>query len=726
MRSIRSRSSALSIVLGAVTATLLVGVALLPSPAQGTFAAPAASAGAHAERAKAASVLEELDLDEHDHSHGFELHYFDDDVPAAGGGRVVRASDDITSFRPEDSSVSVEEAENLNLRDVFEQLGPEAAQWYQHVLALADPFMEGRAPGTKGIEIAAQYIEWNMQQIGLKPAFQDTTVESTDKAWNTFRQPFTFTYMGQPVQVKKAEVEVGGAKRETLKEGEDFVVLGNSASDEVTGPISFVGYAIEDGPNSYSSFGANDDLTGRIALVLRYEPIGKDGKSRWDDERFSQHAALRNKLMACVERGAKGIIVVNPPGAVDAAEGLETLESSSRFRPRMQVPVIQLSEIAADLLVEAVDAQHRNLHTLSQLADEGRITVEHFTDDMPVRIATEVVQGRLATDNVAGVLEGKGDLADRWIVIGGHYDHLGYGYTGVRKRSQIGLVHPGADDNASGTAAILLLANRIANYYEGAPEDASLRSILFIAFSAEEAGLHGSRYFVEHPSMPMESIDIMLNFDMVGRLRNDELSVSGTGTAKEFDELLKPHFEASGLTIKASPGGRGPSDHSNFFGKGVPVLFPFTGLHEEYHTADDKGFTVNPAGAMKVIDLVEAIALEMVSRPDSLTFVRDTTPEAGPPRGDNRVRLGIMPAYGAEIDTGVMIEVVSPGTSAEKAGIKPGDILLTWNDDVLVDGQALMEKLSQANPGDKVMIKVQRGSDTLTLEVTLQASESTR
>jgi len=704
---------------------LLCGVlALISAPVNGTASSHAESAAISASLAP--HVHEELDLDEHDHSHGFELHYYDDDVTpvTSGGGRVVRASDDITSFRPTDSSVTVEEAENLNLRDVFEQLGPEAAMWYQHVLTMADPFMEGRGPGTKGIEIAAQYIQWNMEQMGLQPAFHSTKVESTDAAWNTYRQPFTFTYMGQPVEVTQAVLEVNGTP---LQDGNEFVVLGNSATDDVTGPLSFAGYAIENGPNSYTSFSREDDLTGRIAIVLRYEPINAEGKSKWDDERFSTHAALRGKLDACEERGAKAIIVVNPPGAVDAAPGLESLEASSRFRPRMRVPIVQMSIEAADALVRRADPEGRDLMTLRTLADEGTLTVTHFKDDVTARVATKVEQGRLLTDNVAGVLQGKGDLADRWIVIGGHYDHLGYGYTGVRNREQIGLVHPGADDNASGIAAILLLANRLTNYYEKAPADASLRSILFITFSAEEAGLHGSRYFVENSPIPMENVDIMFNFDMVGRLRNDELSISGTGTAKEFDEILTPHFEASGLTIKASPGGRGPSDHSEFFRKGVPVLFPFTGLHDLYHTADDKGHTVNPAGAIKIVDLMEAIALEMISRPDSLTFVRDTTSEnAGPARAGNNVRLGVMPAYGVELDTGVMIEDVSPGTAAEKAGIKSGDILLAWNDQVLADGQSLMNQLRAAKAGDVVKMKVKRGEETLVLDVTLQAADTPR
>lgn len=660
--------------------------------------------------------------DDHDHNHGFAEHFYDDDVKPAragggGGGRIVHAPDDITSFAPKESMAGID-ASAINLHEVFMQLGAEAAAWYQHVLTLSDPFMEGRGPGTHGIEVAADYIEWNMRQAGLEAAFADEN--GNEQA--TFRQPFTFSYMGQPSAVSEAKVEVAG---KALADGKDFVVFGNSGSDDVTGPVSFVGYAIEDGPNSYSSFGAEDDLTGRIALMLRYEPIGPDGKSRWDDERFSPHAALRGKLLACTDRGAKAIIIVNPPGAVNAAEGLETLESSSRIRPRMKVPVIQMSQEAADELLRNADANGRDLATLRSLADEGKIMVAHLGDDVAVHISTKVEQGRIKTENVAGVLKGKGDLADRWVVIGGHYDHLGYGYTGVRKRDQIGLVHPGADDNASGTAGVLMLAQRLSAEYAKSPEDASLRSVLFIAFSAEEAGLFGSKHFVDHPCMPLETVDLMLNFDMIGRLRDDQLSISGTGTAKEFDEILTPIFEASGLTINASRGGRGPSDHASFFAKGIPVLFPFTGLHDEYHTADDKGATVNPAGAIKVIDLAQAIAMEMVTRPGSLTFVRDTTPEAGAaPQRNAPTRLGIMPDYGADLDTGVRIDSVSDDSPAKRGGLHDGDTLLTWNGEAIDGARGLMEKLQSSKPGDKVTFKVLRDGKTVECTVTLEAQRS--
>lgn len=704
-------------------ASLLLAVVAFIQPAQALPSATERSAEATSTTNHATSLAARDELEEeHIHEHGFELFYYDDDVAPVGGGKVVPASDDITSFRPGERSEAVKEAEKISLRNVFDTLGEETAIWYQHVLALADPYMEGRAPGTHGIEVAADYIEWNMKQIGLEPAFKDNKVESTDSAWNTYRQPFDFTYMGAPSKVTVATADIDGEK---LKDGTDFVVFGNSGTDDITGAITFVGYAIDSGPNSYTSFAREDDLTGRIALVLRYEPLNSDGHSKWSDERFSANAALVGKLRACTERGAKAIVVVNPPGAVDANEGLETLEASSRYRPRMDVPVIQVTPELADKLVKQADQQGRDLMTLRTMADDGETTAIHFKDSVNMHIATDVQPGRLETENVGGILRGKGDLADQWVVIGGHYDHIGYGYTGVRDRENIGIVHPGADDNASGTAGVLILANRMKQYYDAAPDDASLRSVLFLTFSAEEAGLFGSRAFVNDPSIPLENVNIMINFDMIGRLRSDELSVSGTGTAKEFDELLLPHFEASGLTIKSSRGGRGPSDHANFFNKGIPVLFPFTGLHDEYHTAADKGFTVNPAGAMRVIDLTQAIAMDFVSRPERLTFVKDTTPEdiVAPQRATG-VRLGVMPAYGAELEKGVLIDSVSPESAAAKGGLKDGDTIIAWNGDELEGASALMTKLRASKPGDKIKLSVLRDNKPVELEVTLEAQSS--
>jgi hypothetical protein len=376
-------------------------------------------------------------------------------------------------------------------------------------------------------------------------------------------------------------------------------------------------------------------------------------------------------------------------------------------------------EVAGALLA-AADPQKRTLDQLRRLADTGEVGTVALADDVRVSIVTDLeVEERLHTRNIGGVLRGRGELAEKWIVIGGHYDHVGYGYTGAQP-DNVGRLHPGADDNASGTAGVMVLARRFAKAYAEAGEEANLRSILFLAFAGEEAGLQGSRHYVEHPTVQAADISAMINMDMIGRLRDGQLSVGGTGTATQFAEILTPLFLESGLTINQSPGGRGPSDHSSFYGAGVPVLFMFTGLHSRYHQPSDYGYTVNPAGAMEVVDLVESIAMTLASHPEQMTYVAATGGGSGRDRTGSRVRLGVMPAYGAELDVGVQVEEVFPGTSAALAGVQAGDIMLAWNSQEITDGASLMEFLRAHSPGDQVRLSVLRGGERLELDITLQ------
>jgi hypothetical protein len=643
----------------------------------------------------------------------------------ARAGRVIAGPGNIRSFSPENKATHAD-ATTLDLALVFEDLGPDARQWYQHVQTLANPYFEGRAPGTEGIKAAADYIEFYFRKSGLEPAFADGKNPSSEElgggesavAWDSFRQPFFFGMPGMPSIVKKAEASIAG---EDLVDGEQFVVLGNSASLDLSAPLSFVGYGIASGEDGYSSFDDQSNLAGRIAMVLRYEPLNDEGKSRWSLDRFSSHAGIGQKLQSLQQRGAAGVIMVNPPGAVDGQTGLEPLERSSRFGQTLEIPAIQVTPEVADQLLKQADPEGRDLITLRKLADNGEIKTVNLKDDVRVSMSVEIEQGGYDTENVGGVLRGRGDLADEWLVVGAHYDHVGYGYTGARPDNR-GMLHPGADDNASGTSALLIMAQRFSEAYRKAGDETNLRSILFIAFSAEEAGLHGSRHYVRNPTVPIDTIDMMFNMDMVGRLRSDELSVSGTGTAAEFDEILTPHFTSSGLTVATSPGGFGPSDHASFFGEGIPVLFFFTGLHPEYHTPADLGHTVNPAGAAKVIDLGERILMDLASREKGLTFVNASSAE--PQRNTGaRVRLGVMPAYGEEVETGVLVDQVFESSAAFEAGIRKGDILLTWNDEDLKDGAMLMEKLRTHSPGDVVKIGVRRGEESMTFDVPLRGRE---
>ena len=535
-----------------------------------------------------------------------------------GPGRIEEAPTNLRRFSPETTLTTVD-AGNINLRQVFEDLGPDATLWYQHVQTLANPFFEGRQAGSRGFELATEYVEFYMTLYGLEPAFPAAEDEelggATDAAWVSYRQPFQFGgFPRREFDLQGEFLAIGDA---TFDHGSDFVVLPQSGGEMVTAGVTFCGYAIAEGEDGYTSFEDDTDLEGRIALVLGYEPLNDEGESQWSDRRFSRRASVSRKVDALTERGAAAVIVVNPPGAVDGSTTLPRL--GRRASGEVQdIPVVQVSADVAEYIFELGDREGHDLHSWRRGADLDEINTFDLSDDLLVTVSGQsnmvVKRSSFESYNVGGVLRGKGDLADKWIVLGGHYDHVGYGRGN-------GSVHPGADDNASGTSGMLILAKRLTEHYAQSDDDDDLRSILFMAFGAEEAGLRGSAHYVKEPTLDLEDISLMINMDMIGRLRSNEIMLGGTGTAEEYDELLLRHVEPSGLIVKAQPQGRGPSDHSNFFGAGVPVLFFFSGLHAEYHQPGDHAYTVDPIGAIRAVDLAESITMDVVSRAEQLTYV---------------------------------------------------------------------------------------------------------
>lgn len=605
-------------------------------------------------------------------------------------GTVMDGPPSIRSFRP----ISTEQDDALET--YFTDAGPLAIEFYEHLTLLSNPWLAGRQPGTDGSQIAGDYVVWNFQQSGLDPAFDNG---------DTWFQPFDFELSRSTPTVVNEFVSVDDM---AFTPERDYVVLGNSGSGNVTGKITFVGYAIESGEEGYSSFNTDTDLTGQIAMMLRYEPLDEKGASQWAGRRFSPHASMRDKMQSVTDRGAIGVILVNPPNCRDGRRGLESV-LSSRFGST-NVPVVQFTEKTANLAILGYD-----IAKLQRDADAGTITTKSLNSKATLNI--EVESSAIHAQNIGGVLQGRGDLADEWIVVGGHYDHLGFGYVGTQHSGEL---HLGADDNASGTAVVMMMARLLSEQYASS-EDDSLRSILFILFDAEEAGLHGSAAFIEHPIMDLDSVNAMINLDMVGNLSENNISLSGSGTAEEFGELIPSVVEASSLTASLTPGGTGPSDHTNFYQKDIPVLFFFTGITDEYHTPKDFAHTTNPAGAAKIVELAHAFASRMVDDP-KLTFATNTS--GGSNRSARRsspVRLGIHPSYTADLETGVLITGVSEGTSAEDAGLGQGDVLLAWNDEELTGGRKLMDMLQASKPGDVVELTVQRNGKNIIVTVTLKA-----
>ena len=606
-------------------------------------------------------------------------------------GSVTDGPRSVRSFRPE----STQQDDALEL--YFESAHPLAVEFFEHITMLSNPWLAGRQPGTEGSKLAGQYIAWNLGRFGLTPAFDDST---------SWYQSFDFSVDGDPPVVENAFVALGDM---AFVEERDFVVLGNSGSGSITAPITFVGYAIEDGDDGYSSFDEDTDLTGQIALMLRYEPLDEEGVSKWTSRRFGPHSSMKDKMQAVIDRGASGVILVNPPNCRDGRRGLETT-ISGRFGST-DVPIVQFTEETANTTI-GID---KTIAELQVLADEGQITTMSLEDEISIR--TEVVTSELHAQNIAGVLQGRGELADEWLVVGSHYDHVGYGYTGTSSQGEL---HRGADDNASGTSANLVLARRFAELYASS-EDTSLRSVLFIFFDAEEAGLLGSEHFVKEPTMELETINAMVNLDMVGNLSNNSLSISGTGTAVEFETLVPEIVEASTVEASLTPGGTGPSDHTSFYAKDIPVLFFFTGMTPEYHTPDDQAFTTNPSGGAIVTDVTYDLAQRLV-KDTKLTFTTNTSGSGGrATRMPSPVRLGVQPSYSEILETGILLTGVSENTSASEAGLQAEDVLLSWNDVELTGGRTLMELLRESAPGDVVDFTVQRSGENIVVKVTLKA-----
>lgn len=320
--------------------------------------------------------------------------------------------------------------------------------------------------------------------------------------------------------------------------------------------------------------------------------------------------------------------------------------------------------------------------------------------------------------NIGGILPGHGDLADQVVIIGAHYDHIGYGDIGSRAPDRRGEIHPGADDNASGTAGLIILARRMADYARKHP-DTPRRTILFTSFAGEERGLHGSRFETENAeSWPfaLEDISGMINMDMIGRLRDDHLYVFTAETGEQWRGWVSEANDAGhGLDVDFDARVPGGSDHTSFIRAGVPAVFFFTGLHAEYHTPDDTPDKLNNAGAARVLGLVGDVLTRTATDADRVTFV---PPQ---PRGQHPPRpyLGVMLGAPAEGETGLVLSQVVSGGPADKAGLLAGDRVTAINGEPIEDTRAFRDALRSSKPGDEATLTIVRDGEEMEVVVEL-------
>ncbi|MFT7464416.1 MAG: hypothetical protein ACI9EF_002772 [Pseudohongiellaceae bacterium] len=596
-----------------------------------------------------------------------------------------------------------------------------------HVVTLASPFMEGRVPGSRGMEIATEYVEFWLRDAGLQPPFPSTA----DELGLSYRQPFELASI--PELLSFAMVMPGAARE--LVPGTDFTALALGGSGTVTGPLAFVGYSIDNGPDGYDSFGPEDDLTGKIAVMLRFEPMDEKGQSLWTGRGpWSGRASFANKFRAVKARNPAAVILINTPGASDSRVS-ELLSVSGGGGQIIDGPVLMLNGDAGAELIDSLGGDFPSLMELREVADFRGGVIDLGVE---VTVSADISREPLIGENVGGLLPGKGDLAQELIVIGAHLDHLGMGLFG--SRSGPGELHPGADDNASGSSAVIMLAEDMAADYAALPEGSHARSVLFLCFSGEESGLNGARAYVNKPIRALKDHGLMINFDMIGRIVNKRLSVSGTSTAVGMKDWLAPYFADSPLEIVQPANMSGASDHSAFVAQDVPVLFGIIAdFHDDYHTPRDVSWKINRVDAVHTINLFHAIGMEAATRPEPFVFsspsalnrlagallssessARQAQPEV-PELGAISVRMGVVPEQQQGELGGVLVGSVSEGTSAHEAGVLPGDRFMTWNGEPIMGVMSWMGQLATHKPGDKVQVGLTRESETLVLWVTLKA-----
>jgi Tol biopolymer transport system component len=559
------------------------------------------------------------------------------------------------------------------------------------IRTLAAPKMEGRGLGTKGIGLAADYIEGRLKALGLKPGFG-----------TSYRQPF-------PV---KMGVSLGSKnKLEGVADG-DWTPLGFSSAGSFAGPIAFVGYGIDATPIGYNDFDGID-LKGKVALVLRYEPQEKDDNSKFDGRKPSRWSAMRYKVLKARERGAVAVIFTTGPVQDEGKDKVPPLVNDGPESPA-GIPVIQVkTSVAQRWLKDAgIDLAQFQKDVDTDLKPRSRAL------DARVRGTADVKPQFDHGENLVGVLPGRGALKEQIVVLGAHYDHLGYGGEGSMKPN-VRAIHPGADDNASGDAGVLSAAELLRDSLANATDR---RTIYFALFSGEERGLAGSGYFANHPPVPMDHIVAMVNLDMIGALREDKITAFGTDSAAEWKALVDAAGAGSNLKITETGDGYGPSDQTSFYAAKVPVLHFFTGAHERYHTPEDVADPINFAGEARIVKVIAGVMAPLARGEVTPAYARASSAPAM--QGDSRgygAYLGTVPDFSAMGGTkdGVLLSDVRVGGPADKAGIKGGDRIVDIGGTRIDNLYDMTYALQDHKPGDTIDVIVIRKGERTTLRATL-------
>jgi Zn-dependent M28 family amino/carboxypeptidase len=567
---------------------------------------------------------------------------------------------------------------------------------------LASPELRGRATGSPELEKAAAFIVGKFREFGLKPA------DGKD-----YYQAFQVTTSAKPGPGNRLTIKEPGGS-DTLQFEKDFTAFNFSHAGHLAGAIVFAGYGITAPEYHYDDY-ANIDVKGKIVLILRHEPQEPDEHSVFAGKAFTQHAQFASKASNAKMHGAAGVILVNDVfnhrGDGDKLQTFGTAEGPEDAG----IPFLQVKESTAERWFAALG---KHLDQVMQGIDKD-LKSESFAFPASFQVDGAVDLERLVktVHNVDAYLPG---TTNEYVIIGAHYDHLGLGGQFSLAPKMTGTVHPGADDNASGTAGVIELAR----YFSKQPKQK--RGILFVTFAGEELGLLGSAFWAAHPELPLDNAVAMINMDMIGRAKNGKIYVGGSSSGSTLRAMLEQTVpKHADIKVDYSEGPEsGSSDHTSFTAKKVPALFFFSGLHSDYHKPSDTWDKIDAPDAVKVLQLVADVTEQLREQPGRPEFVKAAAPAAHGATGDAGPVSGYGPWFGSVPDfgegiQGVKFADVTAGSPAAKAGLQANDVMVEFDGKPIQNLYDFTYALRGKKPGDEVAVKVMRDGKPLNVNVLL-------
>jgi Peptidase family M28/PDZ domain/PA domain len=581
---------------------------------------------------------------------------------------------------------------------------------------LASDECEGRGVDTKGIDKAAAYIVVAFKEAGLKPGGPD----------GSYFQPFTIR--GRALLQGSPTVRLRGplGQEIELKAGDDFNVLGLSGSGKLTAPLVFAGFGATVPEEKYDDY-QGIDVGGKVVLLIRKLPRYTSTAVPFGKDRKDDYASFLSKVANAEQHKAAAVLIVNDNGDSASGDALLKFADLTQGVSSARVPVFHVRRSLAESILRS---------SLGASLAEVQRDIEHdlkprsaalpgWTASVEAHVGRQNIQAR----NIIGVLEGVGPLAEETVVVGAHYDHLGYGGNGSGSRNpKLKAIHHGADDNGSGTTTVMELARhfgKLAKETGVGPFATARRRLVFMAFSGEERGLLGSAYYCnENPLFPLDQTVAMVNLDMVGRMATDDethkgkLLVEAVGTAKEFEPLIDEINKNYDFSLKKSKSFIPNSDHASFYRKKVPAVFLWTGMHKDYHLPSDTADKINVIGMAKVAGMAEDVLLRLATDKQRPHY-EEVQIVSGMMRSGTPI-LGFTPGNYGETEKGVLVAEVRKDGPAAKAGVVAGDMIISVDGQPIRDMGGYMTVMNRQRRGRPLEMVVLRNGKNVTLTVTPQ------